>query len=188
MLRLDLYIGGSRVPVTSQNRGRYIDEVAKYYLHDRIRIQSQAFFEGLYQVIQPDLLCVFSAPELQVMISGVSGGIDIEDLRRNSRYAGGYLPMDTHTSRFWQLLAELEDADRARLLRFVTSCERAPSLGFAALQPPFTIQRVDCNDDARLPSASTCFNILKLPTYSSKKIMRDRLLTAIRSNAGFDLS
>jgi ubiquitin-protein ligase E3 C len=78
--------------------------------------------------------------------------------------------------------------ERAQLLKFVTSCERAPSLGFVSLRPTFTIQRVDCHDDSRLPTASTCFNILKLPTYSSESVMKSKLLVSIRSGAGFDLS
>ena len=35
--------------------------------------------------------------------------------------------------------------ERGLLLKFVTSCERPPSLGFAALDPKFTIQRIDTN-------------------------------------------
>jgi hypothetical protein len=91
-------------------------------------------------------------------------------------------------SRFWAVLEELSAEDRALLVKFVTSCERPPSLGFVGLTPPFTVQRVDCSDDSRLPTASTCFNILKLPTYSSQRVMRDKLIMSIRSKAGFDLS
>ena len=43
-------------------------------------------------------------------------------------------------TRFWSVFAELSEQDQALLLKFVTSCERPPSLGFASLQPPFTIQ------------------------------------------------
>jgi len=47
---------------------------------------------------------------------------------------------------------------------------------------------VESEYDARLPTASTCFNILKLPAYSSQSVLKVKLLTAIRSGAGFDLS
>mmetsp|Transcript_23718 Transcript_23718/g.38651 ORF Transcript_23718/g.38651 Transcript_23718/m.38651 type:complete len:84 (-) Transcript_23718:194-445(-) len=78
---------------------------------------------------------------------------------------------------------------QADLLRFVTSCERPPPLGFASMTPPFTIQRVGImRDGDKLPTASTCFNVLKLPTYSSEKVMKERLLYAIESGAGFELS
>ena len=42
--------------------------------------------------------------------------------------------------------------------------------------------------EARLPTASTCFNLLKLPNYSKKTVLRDKLRYAINANAGFELS
>jgi hypothetical protein len=139
-------------------------------------------------VVSPELLSMFCAPELQILISGSQAGLSVEDLRQHTRYAGGYLALDRHIQRFWGVFAELSAEDQALLLKFITSCERPPSLGFASLQPAFTIQRVECSDDQRLPTASTCFNILKLPTYSSAKVMKEKLLQSIRSKAGFDLS
>lgn len=40
----------------------------------------------------------------------------------------------------------------------------------------------------RLPTASTCFNLLKLPNYTRKSVLREKLKYAIESNAGFELS
>ncbi len=40
----------------------------------------------------------------------------------------------------------------------------------------------------RLPMASTCFNLLKLPNYGKKAILREKLKYSILSNAGFELS
>ena len=73
---IELMAGGSAVVVTSQNRHRYISAVAKYYLHDRIQLQAAAFFRGLHQVIAPDLLSVFCAPELQVFINLTNSCLD----------------------------------------------------------------------------------------------------------------
>ena len=47
---------------------------------------------------------------------------------------GGYTSMDRHMQRFWSVVEEFNEADRAALLKFITSCERPPSLGFIALQ------------------------------------------------------
>lgn len=185
---INLIPNGSNIFVASSNKHRYINCCAKYYLHDRIKRQSMSFFKGLYQVIQPELLSVFCAPELQVLISGTNDGISLEDLKANTRYLGGYSPFDRTISKFWTVFESMDEEEKSQLLKFVTSCERSPSLGFSSLVPPFSIQRIDCSDDLRLPSASTCFNILKLPTYSSKAIMKEKLLTSIQSGAGFDLS
>lgn len=141
---------------------------------------------GMYQVIKADLFSIFCAPELQILISGTNS-MSLKDLKGYTRYIG-YGIYDRNIIRLWSVLEELSAADSALFLKFVTSCERPPSLGFASLQPPFTVQMVVCDTDLRLPTASTCFNTLKLPSYSSKEVLKERLLTSIRSNAGFDLS
>lgn len=164
--------------------------VAKYHVCDRLKEQSQAFTRGLWDVIERPWLRLFNEPELQVLISGPSeGGIDVDDMRSNARYAGGFTGIDRTVNRFWSVMASFNNEQQAMMLRFVTSCERPPPLGFASMNPPFTIQRVGIlRDGDKLPTASTCFNTLKLPTYSSEKIMKQRLIYAIESGAGFELS
>jgi len=184
---IPLFPGGESVEVTSANRHQYINAVAKHYLHDRLKVQAGAFFHGLYQACDRDLLGMFAAPELQILISGASTGINLDDLKTNCRYVGGYSSLDRTISYFWSVLERMEERDRALLVKFVTSCERPPSLGFSSLDPPFSIQRGPL-DDTRLPTASTCFNVLKLPQYSSKARLEEKLLAAIRSGAGFELS
>ena len=86
-------------------------------------------------------------------------------------------------------MEEFTPTEQRQLLKFVTSCERAPPLGFEGLQPPFTIQRIGIShDNEKLPSASTCFNVLKLPTYSSKAVLKQKLLMSITSGTGFEMS
>eukprot|EP00041_Stephanoeca_diplocostata_P027051 m.739153 g.739153 ORF g.739153 m.739153 type:complete len:63 (-) comp23102_c1_seq6:136-324(-) len=52
---------------------------------------------------------------------------------------------------------------------------------------PFTISLDDSSE--RLPSASTCFNLLRLPNYTSAAALRDKLLLAIRNaSEGFDFT
>ena len=101
--------------------------------------------------------------------------------------------------------------ERRAFLKFVTSCASPPLLGFSSLNPPFSIRCVECDEDndqgdnlasvvrgflgihskkmvTRLPTASTCFNLLKLPNYSSKKVLQEKLRQAIAHNTGFELS
>ena len=85
---------------------------------------------------------------------------------------------------------EAAPAGSVPLLRHVKSGPRiCGELGFEALAPTFCLHRVPVRSDTeRLPTASTCFNTLKLPTYSSESALRKGLLTSINSGAGFDLS
>lgn len=55
--------------------------------------------------------------------------------------------------------------------------------GFKALNPPLTVVRKKIegqSSDSFLPSVMTCVNYLKLPDYSSKDVMKERLDIAIR--------
>lgn len=187
---IPLIPNGSKIDVTSSNKHRYIGLVAKYYVVDRLKDQAEAFTRGLWDVIDRGWLQLFNEPELQVLISGSSEDkIDVPDMRSHTRYTGGFTAIDRSVGRFWKVFESFDSKQQSELLRFVTGCERPPPLGFASMNPPFTIQRVGIfRDGDKLPSASTCFNILKLPTYSSERVMRERLLFAIQSGAGFELS
>lgn len=57
---------------------------------------------------------------------------------------------------------------------------------FQDLDPPFCIQHAGTSE--RLPSASTCMNLLKLPEFPTEIIMKEKLLYAINAGAGFELS
>lgn len=64
-------------------------------------------------------------------------------------------------------------------------------LGFGWLQVPCEaslLAMVGGRDVDRLPSASTCYNMLKLPNYRRASTLQEKLLYAISSNAGFELS
>ncbi|CAM9198671.1 unnamed protein product [Scytosiphon promiscuus] len=191
--QVDLIPGGSRRAVTSANRLEYVNRVAKHHLVDGVKPQAEAFVRGLWEVIDPQWLQMFSEPELQVLISGSNKTLDVDDLKRHTRqvysYSGGFVGMDRTVKRFWSVVAAMSPKEKAALLRFVTSCERPPPLGFESMQPPFCLHRVGIRSDGeRLPTASTCFNTLKLPTYSSEKVLRAKLLTSIFSGTGFELS
>lgn len=188
----DLMPNGSNIPVTNENRLLYIAYVVRHRLHIQPYELTQAFLRGLGQIINPSWLSMFNQVELQTLISGETSDININDLRKNTQYGGvyqiGYDGREHPTIRmFWQVMEEFKDEDRRKVLKYVTSTPRAPLLGFASLNPQFSI-RDSSSDEDRLPSASTCVNLLKLPRYQSKEKLREKLLYAVNAGAGFDLS
>jgi len=186
---IELVPNGAQIDVTNENKNRYIAMVAKYHIHDKMKEQSESFTRGLWDVIDKKWLLIFNEPELQVLISGAfDGTIDVDDLKAHTIYIGAFSELDPVIHRFWKVVNSMTPNQLRSLLRFVTSCARPPSLGFSNLEPKFTIQRVD-GSDAMLPTASTCFNILKLPSYSSTKILREKLLLALgEGSVGFHLA
>ncbi|KAA8648549.1 hypothetical protein EYZ11_001137 [Aspergillus tanneri] len=188
----DLKTHGSEIPVTNQNRLVYISYIARYRLQVQPALQTNAFLQGLGQVIQPSWLSMFNQSELQTLVSGESGDIDVADLRRNTLYGGVYTIGDDKEEHptvqlFWEVMEQMTNEERQKVLRFVTSTPRAPLLGFGHLHPRFSI-RDSSEDQERLPSTSTCVNLLKLPRYTSATMLREKLLYAVNSGAGFDLS
>lgn len=195
---IELKPGGKDISVTKENMLQYVHAMADFKLNRQIFPSSNAFYRGLTDVISPSWLKLFNASEFNQLLSGGNHDIDIDDLRKNTRYTGGYTEGSRTVKLFWEVFADFEPKERCLLLKFVTSCSRAPLLGFKYLQPTFTIHKVSCDlpllatfggqDVDRLPSASTCYNTLKLPTYKRQNTLRAKLLYAINSNAGFELS
>ncbi|KAF7597077.1 hypothetical protein BBP40_010551 [Aspergillus hancockii] len=172
----------------------YTEDVEDFALNFTVQpaLQTNAFLQGLGQIIQPSWLSMFNQSELQTLVSGESGDIDVSDLRRNTLYGGVYTIGDDREEHptiklFWEVMHTMTNEERQKVLRFVTSTPRAPLLGFSHLNPHFSI-RDSSEDQERLPSTSTCVNLLKLPRYTNADTLREKLLYAINSGAGFDLS
>ncbi|XP_015221931.2 ubiquitin-protein ligase E3B [Lepisosteus oculatus] len=208
----ELIPGGKTIPVTNENKISYIHLMAHFRMHTQIKDQTTAFIRGFRCIINPEWLHMFSTPEVQRLISGDNAEIDLEDLKKHTVYYGGFHSSHRVIIWLWDILSnDFTAEERAMFLKFVTSCSRPPLLGFAYLKPPFSIRCVEVSDDqdtgdtlgsvlrgfftirkkepgGRLPTSSTCFNLLKLPNYSKKSILRDKLRYAISMNTGFELS
>lgn len=188
----DLMPGGSDQPVTNENRLLYIAAMANWRLVRQSYQQTNNFLKGLSSIIEPGWLRMFNQLELQTLIGGAASSIDVADLRRNTQYGGVYQigdDLQEHPSvqHFWEVMESMADEDRRKVLKFVTSTPRAPLLGFGSLNPKFSI-RDSGTDESRFPTTSTCVNLLKLPRYKTAGVLREKLLYAVNSGAGFDLS
>jgi ubiquitin-protein ligase E3 C len=186
---VELMQGGSLVDVTRDNFVLYIARVAHHKLNVQLQQQSQAFRRGFNDLIDSRWMQMFQPRELQNLIGGTDHGYEVADLETHCTYGGGYHPSQPYIQSFWRVMDSFTSKERALLLAFVTSCPRPPLRGFQALKPRFTVYQVRIESDAdRLPTASTCVNLLKLPTYSSEEVLRAKLLFVITSEAGFEFS
>jgi len=70
----------------------------------------------------------------------------------------------------WEVLEEIEPAQRVLFLKFVSGRSRLP-VNSVDLNQRFQIMKVD-RDANSLPTAQTCFFQLRLPPYQSKEILR----------------
>ena len=106
----------------------------------------------------------------------------------------GYTVDSESVRSLFQIMAEYDQDDQRAFLQFVTGCPRLPIGGFKSLSPPLTIVKKtfdspEVRPDDYLPSVMTCANYLKLPVYSTKQIMREKLrLAAAEGQYCFHLS
>ncbi|XP_044002807.1 ubiquitin-protein ligase E3B [Aphidius gifuensis] len=208
----ELNPGGKAEPVTNHNKINYIHHMAHFRMHKQIKDQTAAFIKGFKSIINPEWLLLFSTPELQRLISGDNVPVDLRDLRKHTQYYGGFHDSHRVVCWLWDILEkDFTEEEKGFFLKFVTSCSKPPLLGFAHLEPSFSIRCVEVGDDEdtgdtigsvirgfftirkkdpqnRLPTSSTCFNLLKLPNYQKKSTLREKLRYAVTSNTGFELS
>jgi len=171
---IELVPGGRDIAVTDSNKREYVERKWQYLLVESVAPQLQCFLRGLYEIIPRDLLLLFDPEEFDFLLCG-SDEIDVDDWERNTKYSE-----DMHHHRaltwFWELVREMPNEYRRRLLQFSTGSSRVPLGGFSALTSydgrlcPFTLKGVSLVGDGFIHSHA-CFNRLDLPLH----VVRDEL-------------
>ena len=193
---VDLVRSGHSIAVTKKNVFQYSQAVANELMNVLGAHQTRAFLRGFRDLIKVAWIRLFSAKELQKLISGDDSvrGIDVSSLKKAMHYLGGYHESQPYIQDFWDILEnELSPEQQRKFLRFMTSCSRQPLLGFSSLEPFPAIQQIRLQDaerskNSRLPTSSTCMNLLKLPNYQDRSLLKQKLLAAVESGAGFELT
>ncbi|XP_030055022.1 E3 ubiquitin-protein ligase HACE1 isoform X2 [Microcaecilia unicolor] len=183
MEEVPLKPGGSSILVTQENKAEYVQLVTELRMTRAIQPQINGFLQGFHMFIPPSLIQLFDEYELELLLSGMPE-IDVQDWIKNTEYTSGYERDDPVIQWFWEVVQELTQEERVLLLQFVTGSSRVPHGGFAYIMggsglQNFTIAAVAYTLNL-LPTSSTCINMLKLPEYPSKEILKDRLLVALR--------
>ena len=153
---IDLLPNGRNIPVTYQNRLEYIQLVANYRLNVCMHKQASAFVRGLSDLIDVKWLVMFNQKELQTLVGGAEGKpIDVDELKRHT-ILGGYMDHDKTVVEFWEVMKEMKEADKRKVLKFVTSVERPPLLGFNELYPKFSIRKAGTDNTRVCPNPWRC--------------------------------
>uniref|UniRef100_A0A669F139 E3 ubiquitin-protein ligase n=1 Tax=Oreochromis niloticus TaxID=8128 RepID=A0A669F139_ORENI len=182
----DLKPNGANIQVTEENKEEYISLMAEWRFSRGVEGQTKAFLDGFNEVVPLQWLQYFDEKELEVMLCGMQE-VDLQDWQRNTVYRH-YTRNSKQIIWFWQLVKEVDNEVRLRLMQFVTGTCRLPLGGFAELMgsngpQKFCIEKV--GKDTWLPRSHTCFNRLDLPPYKSYEQLKEKLLFAIEETEGF---
>ena len=131
---VELIPNGADIDVTNENIVQYLEAVLEYRLVGRVRLQLREMLLGFMDVIPPSLLTIFDFQELELLLCGLPN-IDIEDWMENTLYSGRFCNAgDRVCEWFWEVVSEMEEEMKARLLQFVTGTSGVPHKGFSILQ------------------------------------------------------
>ncbi|KAI5073229.1 hypothetical protein GOP47_0011242 [Adiantum capillus-veneris] len=203
---------GKNIGVTIESLEEYVALVADSTIKAGIAPQLDAFRSGFNEVFQMLSLQIFNEEELDYLLCGCKEVWTADTLVEHIKFDHGYTASSPPIRNLLEIMGEFTPEQQRAFLRFVTGAPRLPSGGLAALNPKLTIVRKHPTGvsgttavlgstppgtsalgtplaDGDLPSVMTCANYLKLPPYSCKEVMRERLLFAILEGQGsFDLS
>ena len=170
----------------------------------RCEKQLLSMMQGLYEVIPQDLLSVMSSIQIRNMVNGSPGKIDVMEWKKCTKYVG--IPAgdfdDVKTSDavvwFWDIVLNMEETDKSKLLQFCTGSSTVPAGGFnyffnqSGRRQPFTIKVVSGSRSAsghvsenEVPTSHTCFNTLMLPKYESRQAIERGLDVCLENYKGF---
>ncbi|XP_043937716.1 NEDD4-like E3 ubiquitin-protein ligase WWP2 isoform X2 [Protopterus annectens] len=182
----ELKEGGENIRVTEENKEEYILLLTEWRFTRGVDEQTKAFLDGFNEVVPLEWLRYFDEKELELMLCGMQE-IDLTDWQKNTIYRH-YTKNSKQIQWFWQVVKDMDNEKRIRLLQFVTGTCRLPVGGFAELigsngPQKFCIDKV--GKETWLPRSHTCFNRLDLPPYKSYEQLKEKLLFAVEETEGF---
>jgi E3 ubiquitin-protein ligase TRIP12 len=165
------------------NDYKYVQLVKEFTYGKHLDPIRRRFLDGFSTVFQTGVLHILNANEFRRMVIGEEVMITMDELLASVEISHGYTQNSEQIKMLFEIVAEFSNAERSLFVKFITGAERLPIGGLGALQPRLTVARrineAGDNSDEALPSVMTYTNYLKLPAYSSKRIMREKLLLAI---------
>jgi len=180
---IELIENGSEVPVTYHNAQEYAGLVEKCRLSEG-EPQYAAIRKGMSAIIPMNLLSLFNWKQVETKVCGTID-INVDILMERTEYESVDRSAP-HIAIFWEVIREMTPKERSLFLRFVWGRSRLPA-GKNFKKFKITPMNVGGNVDGHLPVSHTCFFQLDLPAYSTKEIMREKLVYAITHCQAIDL-
>ncbi|XP_037324635.2 E3 ubiquitin-protein ligase HERC2 [Pungitius pungitius] len=174
----DIQLSSKYSHITLENRAEYVRLAINYRLHE-FDEQVSAVREGMARVVPVPLLSLFTGYELETMVCG-SPDIPLHLLKSVATYKG-VEPTSSLIQWFWEVMESFSNTERSLFLRFVWGRTRLPRTIADFRGRDFVVQVLDKYNppDHFLPESYTCFFLLKLPRYSCKQVLEEKLKYAI---------
>lgn len=184
---VELVPGGREIPVNESNLYDYVRMYANYRLIKTQEKALEALRLGVFDVLPSGALDSLTSEDLRLLLNGV-GDIHVGTLISYTTFNDESSESGDKLLKFkrwlWSIVEKMSNLERQDLVYFWTGSPALPASedGFQPM-PSVTIRPAD---DGHLPTANTCISRLYIPLYSSKAVLRHKLLLAIKTkNFGF---
>jgi len=184
LAEVDLVEEGSSKNITEENKEEYVTSLLRWLVDGNCKEEKEAMLQGLQELIPRNMLQNLSSLELQTILCG-EREIDLEAVKAEVQYKGGYTENSDQIKWFWQAVLEMTPDQQRRLLQFCTGSDSLPIKGF---NPPLTITRSYMASLRDLPTSHACFNQLAIPEYKDPETLSEKLEYAISNTNGFHLT
>eukprot|EP01022_Parablepharisma_sp_SALTPOND_P013306 TRINITY_DN1770_c0_g1_i1.p1 TRINITY_DN1770_c0_g1~~TRINITY_DN1770_c0_g1_i1.p1 ORF type:complete len:4067 (-),score=523.08 TRINITY_DN1770_c0_g1_i1:62-12262(-) len=181
---IELLPDGESIPVTYDRREEYAELLLKARLNES-SAQCKAIRKGISLVIPEAMLNFLTHQEIASLICG-KPLVDLEMLKRHTRYGKGLNENSDRVKFLWEVLGELSETDKLRFIKFCWGQERLPANDeeYERQQVRFMIKPAmrkgrSGNEEDALPKADTCFFNLEIPNYKTKEKLKEKLMLAI---------
>lgn len=183
----DLLPNGRDIEVNASNVYSYVRKYSQYRM---VTCQQKALENmklGLFDCLPAGALDGLTSEDFRLLLNGV-GDINVQTLISYTSFndESGETPdrLVNFKRWLWAIVERMTPLEKQDLVYFWTGSPALPASeeGFQPM-PSVTIRPAG---DSHLPSANTCISRLYVPLYSSKAILRTKLLMAIKTkNFGF---
>lgn len=185
-MNIELKPNGKDLNVTEANKLEFI-ELSLSRLIDRDLLFKQTFLDEFHQIIPLKLLQVFTVPEFEMLISGLTV-ISVDEWQRNTQYKGLFNEKHKVVQWFWSVMRGYNQEALSKILMFSTGSSKPPIEGFAALESnrgtltKFCIEGMAFKKENPFVKAHTCFNRLEIPSYGSLEELKMYMDCIVNNN------
>ena len=184
--------------LSAENIEAFILAQLQEFVLKQIEPQMVLILRGLYDVLPFPQLAWLQVPELEEVMEG-KREIDRVAFRDSATMRIGSNPeidMSDSSSAvpdeftwFWEIVEEMNDEQIRDLIQFVSGGRNQPIQGFAGPRGDrkwLQVSRVSYIARDNVPKAQVCFHQINIPRYSTKEIMKERILFAIGNCKSMD--
>jgi E3 ubiquitin-protein ligase EDD1 len=180
-INVDLIENGSKISVDCLNMYDFVKRYSEFRLMKNCELCLNQLKNGIYDVLPRTALDGLTAEDFRLLLNGIAD-INIHTLASYTTISDESKESNRRSQFekwFWTTIDKMNQQEKQELLFFWTGSPYLPASeeGFQPL-PTITLRPPS---DHHLPTANTCINRLYIPLYSSKSILKSKILQAIKT-------